>query len=290
MITLSTSLIAAAVLSSALSVTQTPTTIGSVPVGGSRIPMLTLTLQASCAAPVSIRTLTVHHKGMGATDDIERVYLLEGTTRISRAAVLQRTTGEAILRPSKLTIDACTTRTLQVAMDLSADAHAGAEHSIVLNGEDDIQSNGDVSVKTAASASVSAAPKNAGSVTYTEVPLATRNVLFGKNRSLLRFSLKANTVAQSVNAITFTNDGSARNTDLQNLALYTSNGQQVSESAISLDDDTVRIVFDPAFTIEKNATHLLTLRGDVTASKRRTIDLSVKEPSDIEAVPMKRAR
>lgn len=291
MITLSTSLLASALISSALTVTQTPSSLGSVPVGGSRIPMLTLTLQASCAGPATVRSITVHHTGIGATEDIARLYLLEGTTRVSRATTLQRTSGEAILRPTKFTIDACKTRTIQVAMDLSPSAAAGAEHGIALKAAEDVQSNAAVTLTaTRAAATVSAAAYNAGSVSYAEVPLATRNVLFGKNRSLLRFSLKAVGTAQSVQAITFTNDGSARDGDLQNLALYTSNGERVSEESVRLDGDTVRIPFVPAFSLERNATHLLTLKGDVTASRRRTIEMRVKEPSDIEAVTLKRSR
>ncbi len=277
------SLLLSAALSGSLTVAQTPASPASVPLGATRVPMLTLTLQASCAAPVKVQTITVHHKGIGATDDISRLYLLDGTKRLSRTAVLQKQSAFAVIRPAGLTIDACTTTTITVAADLAASATAGGEHSIVLVKSADVQADASVSLKTAATSVTSTVPQSAGSITYAEVPTSSRNVLFGKQRTLLRFSLKAATKDQSVSAITFTNDGSARGTDLQHLAIYTANGQRVSAVTASLEDDLLRVTFDPALLLQKNASKLLTIRGDVTASRKRTIDLTLKEPGDIEA-------
>lgn len=267
-----------------LTVTQTSSVTGSIPLGANRVPVMQLSLQASCSAPVTIQSITVHHKGLGALTDIAKVYVLEGTTRLSRGSILQKQTGTAILRLSHITIPACKTRVFVVAMDLSATAAAGSEHTLSLESAEDIATNAAVTVQAKTTTTTSIAPSSRGGVTFAIVPLASQNTLFGKGRTLLRFSLKANNdTNQLIDAITFTNDGSATNSDLQNLAIFSTNGEQVSDTISSLDGDIVRISFSTPLLLQKNALRLLTLRGDVTASRRRTIRLTVEETSDIEA-------
>src|SRR3989344_4591837 len=81
-----------------LTVTTTQLSSGSMPIGAQRLPMLQVTLQASCDAAATVRTITVYHEGLGAVSDISRVYALEGATRVTRAAVLQRNAQTATLR------------------------------------------------------------------------------------------------------------------------------------------------------------------------------------------------
>lgn len=277
------SLLASAALTGSLIILQTPSSPASVPLGATRVPMLALTMQASCAAPVTVRSMTVHHRGLGDTEDIVRLYVLDGAKRMSRTAVLQKQTSKALIRPSNLTIDACKTRTINIAADLADSALPGGEHSIILMNAEDIDANASVSLQQSPVTVTETVPQSTGSITYAEVPTSSRNVLFGKGRTLLRFSLKAVTKDRSVTAITFTNDGSARDADLQNLGIYTAGNQRVSAQTASMDGDSVRIVFETPLFLERNALRLFTLRGDVTASRRRTIDLTLKEPGDIEA-------
>ncbi len=270
-----------------LIVTQTPSALSSAPLGAQRIPMLTLTLRASCDAPVTIQTISIQHTGLGALSDISRIYLMDNVSRISRPAVLQQKTTSALVRPMKLVIDACQSKTIIVAMDLSPHAAAGSQHALKINDASAIQTNAIVSVlsnNTTTPATLSTTPSAIGSIAFMEVPTASRNVLFGKNRTLLRFTLKASGKStQAIDAMTFTNDGSATNADIRNLGVYTTTGELLSAESASLQDDSVRIVFHTPLLLEQNATRLLQLRGDVTASKRRTIDMTVKETSDIEA-------
>lgn len=269
-----------------LTVSQSAVTNTSIPLGAHRIAMATLTLKASCDGPVTVRTITVHHAGLGKLSDIEKIYLMDDTTRISRGAVLQSKTQSALLRPTGLVLKACASRTLTIAMDLSATASAGSEHTLFVESADDIQSTTSVILATEPTPTtpVRTTPSTQGSITYTEVPTSSRNVLFGKNRILLRFSLKADgNKDQAVDAITFTNDGSATDTDLQQLYLTTADGTIVSDVAASMDGELLRITFHPPLLVQKHATRLLLLHGNVTASRRRTIELTVEEPSDIEA-------
>lgn len=267
-----------------LTVTQTSISPSSVPLGATRVAIDRLDLRASCDAPVTVRSITVHHKGLGALTDITKVYAMEKNIRLSRGFVLQKPAATAILRIPRFTLKPCETRTVFIAMDLSATAVSGGEHVVSVLSATDIATDATVSLQSKDTPSVLVTPHNLGTVSYTEIPLSSKNVLFGKGRTLLRFSLKADGAQnQLIDAITFTNDGKATDNDLRNLAVFTSNGEQVSATTDAMDGSLARITFSTPLLLSKNATRVFQLRGDVTASRRRTIELTVEETSDIES-------
>ncbi len=57
----------------------------------------------------------------------------------------------------------------------------------------------------------------------------------------------------------------------------------MSDTSTSLNEATIRITFSSPFIIQRNQSQMLLLLGDVTASKRKTIRLTVQEQSDIES-------
>ncbi len=87
---------------------------------------------------------------------------------------------------------------------------------------------------------------------------------------------------QQLLALTLTNGGSARGTDLRSLALYSSANKRLSGVVASLDGDRVRLVMDPPFFLQRSAQYLVEVRADVRASSRRTLALEVDEASDVE--------
>jgi hypothetical protein len=222
---------------------------------------------------------------MGAVSDILKVYALENTSRLTRGATVQERNASAVLRfQPPLKVVACTSRTISVAVDVSPNAAAGSEHAFKVKSGKDFQSDTRVSFLSETKQGViTTKPKSVGLVTFTPLPTASRNVLFGTDRTLLRFSLKATSQTKmQVDAISFTNNGSARNTDIVQLSVKRRDGRLLSDVAATLTDDGVRLIFSTPFVLEKNETHVLTLSGNVTASRRRTIDFTVSEPGDIE--------
>lgn len=269
-----------------LTVTTSPIATGSVPLGAQRIPMLSATMKASCDQNVHVRSITVAHAGLGASADISRVYAMEGNRRISRAAFIDSRTKVANIRfTPQMILKKCETRTIVIAMDLSASASPGSQHQLMIEFGTDIIGTAEVTLEKEASASVvSAIPASSGSIEFTIVPTSSRNVLFGKDRTLLRFRLKATGAKdQLIDAITLRNDGSATDTDIINLRIAGADSETLSAITPSMDGSLIRITFDPPLKIGRNEQRLMTLRGDVTASRRRTIDLELSEPSDIEA-------
>ena len=273
-----------------LNVSQVAIGGGSVPVGATRVPMQQLTFAQPCGKDTHVRTIVIHHSGLGSIADIANVYALDGTTRITRGSTFNAHTSSATLRFNPpLSIAACSKRTITIAMDLSAQAAPSSQHVLTILSSTDINADVPLLLQTMKSnPELHVTPKANGSVTFSITPLASPNVLFGKGRTLLRFTLKAsNDSNQQIDAITFTNDGSARDMDLQNLSIQSRNGRMMSDASASLREATIRITFSSPFIIHRNQSQMLLLLGDVTASKRKTIRLTVQEQSDIESHPVR---
>lgn len=275
--------LALAVGSGSLAVSIVPRTQQSVPQGAQRVPVLTIRLAASCAASVPVSAVTVRHSGLGSVADFLRVYVMDGEKRISAThAVPEKDALRIRLRAYALT--ACASRDLNVFADMASDAAAGGEHRFDLV---TVDAKGSVEY-SAQSSSSPASLRVTPSSTQFSVRIEFRPVLtpvyWGTDRIVARLLVSGGASAdQEVTAMTFTNDGSARNADMQNLYMETSGHQQLSEPVPQMDGRTVRIVFDPPLKLPRNAAKLLHLRADVRASSSHTIEWTIDEPSDVEA-------
>jgi hypothetical protein len=278
-------LLSAVLLPLALSVQVQELQSASVPPGAQRVAMLDLQFSASCSGDIDVRGITVAHGGMGAIRDVSSLYVMRDGQRISRGRAPSSRDGSVTFsfRPA-LTVPACGQNSVTVMADFSPDAAAAGEHRIVLRTPGAIDA-GDAVVTFAA---VAAAPVRTtagvsqGSVSVAFLPLLQR-VTYGDHRTVARLRLTAEgTYDQEMDALTLTNDGSARGTDLQNLTLETSRGTVLARLA-SLRGQEAFFVLTSPLLLQHGAVMMLTVRADVRAGRRRTIGFTLEEPSDLFA-------
>lgn len=270
--------------SHALTVTTAVPLQSSVPLGAQRVSMQMLTLQASCAADVKVNTIKVTHSGLGAAADIERVYAMEGIRRISRTASLTNVPATATVRFPNLVIPKCEKRTVSIMADFSVDAVSQSEHRLGIASLADISaSTTDIggTVGGSATGPTRIAPVSQGTIEVEYLPVLT-STTYGAARTLMRLRLTARDEDQFVYSITLTNDGKARDTDLQRLSLGT-RSLRLTDIVPSMTGDTVTLTFEDPLRLDRGEDILLLLTGDVRASRRRTIDFEVQEASDITA-------
>lgn len=270
---------------SALHVAAEPVSSGgSIPQGAQRVPVMNLSLRAPCDEDVTISSIRVTHKGLGDESDIARVYAMRTTRRLSRSSVFDDDQ-EAVLRFRNWKIPACMTQQITIVADFSPTAAAGAEHIVSIATPRDIDA-GDADVTLSAAnprGSTRLTPSTMGTITVS-YPSVNSTVTYGSNRTLGRIKLEAdNQDDHSIEAITLTNDGKARNADLTNIRLETANRSVVSSVASSLDDDRARLTFNPPLLLEKNEELVFIIKANVKASRRQTIRFLIEEPGDIEA-------
>ncbi|NOS66794.1 MAG: hypothetical protein HOO67_00265 [Candidatus Peribacteraceae bacterium] len=259
---------------------------GSVPLGAQRVALLTLRATASCAADVRIASLTLEHRGLGSPQDIAGVYVFQNGARRSRSAVPSGKKGIATLHLRGITVPACKTMSIDILGDISSNAAASGEHAFSLVWSGNVVTDPVVPVTLnlageAASRTIPVGP-SIGSVTAESLSLPN-TLSYGSARTVARLRLTARGSDQLITAITFVNDGSARDAELQNLFLETSGHSRLSPTTASLDGDRVRIELQPPLLVKRNEVRLVQLLGDIRASRRKTVRLIIQQASDIEA-------
>ena len=264
----------------------------SIPPGAQRVEMLQLNLTASCDGPVTVQSLAIFHEGLGDTADIQRVYAVSGNRRISRSATIARFDGSAQLRFSNFSIPACESVDVGILADMAASSAVAGEHRFVLRRFADTDAGSavvhGVLARSQGGRRTVGAVQGSVNVEYLDLLLPTT---YGSQRTLARLRVTASSDGdQLLSAVTFTNEGSARGADIQRIALWTTSGERITATALQMDGNRVRLEFSPPFLLERRQTRLLELRADVRASRRRTLQLLIEEPSDLESIPTRGGR
>lgn len=256
---------------------------GAVPRGAQRVPFLTLTLQASCDAAIDVTGIRIWHGGAGEPADLERIYAMEEGRRLTRSTSFSNKERSATLALRSFSVPACGKRTLTIAGDLAATAATSGEHRLTVKGSADIIAPGaTVSGAGVVSGTLYTTPANRGTVEI-EYRKTLSRLTYGSDRTVARILLRAKERNQELLSITLTNNGSARDSDIQNIFASLSNGEPLSLTAATLDGDTVTLLFDPPLHLNRNSEILLSIHADIRASVRRTIRLLIEEESDVVA-------
>lgn len=261
--------------------------ISSVARGAQRVPVLHITLAVPCSSQnVTVSSLTIERRGLGRPSDITHVYVLDGTTRITRAYTLPSNHEPLTVALRGLGIDACKTRNLTLAVDFSAEAEAASEHAFRLVS---VQAgNAAVTLETPTSKALQVGASGTPAIVTAELLPVLTTVSYGRNKTVARLSLQGTAGKnQRITAITLTNNGSAADDNLQNLAWYTRTGEKISDVLPQLQGRMARIMLSPGLLLEGRDTKLIELHADVRSSRKRTIRWSIEEPSDIEAVEVR---
>ncbi len=258
----------------------------SVPPGAQRVEMLRLILTADCSGDVNINTISVQRRGLGANSDIMSVYVVQRGRRITRARSIARKDGSVDLNVRRFRIPACQVEEVTILADFSPDASLAGEHRFALRAIEAAGSTVRINQRIAARATARRTSGRAVGQIAVEYLRLTRRVRFGARQIVSRFTLQADSRDNHlVRAITFTNNGSASEADLQNLYIGFRN-RRISTLIPQMRGDTVRIEFDPPFFLKKNHKLKFSLRADVRASRSHTIQFVVEEPADVEATPV----
>ena len=255
----------------------------TVPRGASRVPLLSISLAAPCTQNVFVEEVTLYHRGAGLLNEMESVYLLQDQRRVSNVRGFSSRNGELTLRlQAGFFVRACETTVLYATADFATDALG--EHRLEIRSKDDISASLPVtleSIHSVDSSALQVAGATVAKVKVTQLPLRT-NPTYGREKTLARFRFAAQNDDTLLYTITLTNNGSARDRDIQNIVLQGSNGEVLTNTADELLRNIVRLEFNPPLGIEKGESRTVELRGNIRASRSRTIDFEIEEDSDIE--------
>ena len=276
-----------------LTIQALPVNLDGIPQGATRVPLLPLSLNASCDSDISVSYIRVRRTSMGDVTDLKGAYMMNGDRRLTRVAQFSSTgSGQTVtLRLKDFTIPACKTLRLDVAVDFIRGATPGGRFAFSIESPADIVSTADkvialYPIRPAARAP-EVVPEAAGDVVVTFLPIGDVGAI--RNETFAKFMVQARGNShQLLESITLTNGGSARDTDLRNLYITRHGGRAITGIKKSLDDDSVTFRFTQTFFLKKGQTVSFELRGQAYTSSR-TINFGLEEESDLVALPTRRS-
>lgn len=263
-------------------------TVGAVPKGATRVRLATLRVSASCAAPVSITSIRLTHRGMGSVSDVRSIYASHALTRLTRPTSFDRSSGHAMLQFRNLTVPACDAVDIDVLMDVQPTAVVTGEHGIAVLRADDVRSTAKrTTVQSTDSTLKTIAARDQGTVSVRFLPLSG-SLRYGRVETVARIQLSADATSDHlIRRITLTNEEDARDLDLIHFVLTTRSGESLSGPAVRMVGRTVRIDLKSPLLLQRSSTVVLLLSAEVRTSRYRKVQFVLEEPSDLVSVPVR---
>lgn len=256
----------------------------SVALGATRVPLLSVTLSASCEADVRVSEIELHHTGLGSASDLEGVYFSDDVRRLSRVTSFDGD-GNARVRLTDMLIPKCGVQRMTAMVNISKNASAGGEHGLVIERATALQTTAKT-VRLEVSQqpmTVKATPKQSStiSVNFLSVPGRLR---YGRVETVARLQLSADAKSDHLlKSITLTNQETARDMQLIRFFIESSKGGQISLVAHRMQAKKVTLIFEPSFVLRRSRTVVLNVKAEVRVSNGAKVRFTLEEPSDLEA-------
>jgi len=270
---------------STISVTAESIPSTSVPRGAQGVSILSLRMAASCEGSGStLSSLTVRDTGVSASTDILGLYASVGGARATSVTSLNRQR-QGVLRFQPLRFLPCERKTVTVLADVSPTADIGSRHSFRIHAGDIVSPDASISASFPLLGATSAVAGPSRTSVQAEVLPPSRSPRYAANQELarIRLTVRGNKPLTPV-TLTLSNEGSAMDADLRNMRLTTNSGKDVSTVVSSMSGRQVTLSFLPTVSLDPSSVTMLSFRGDVRASRRRTIRFVIEEPSDLRTV------
>jgi hypothetical protein len=264
---------------------QDSQTVGSVPRGATRIPMMTLSVSTSCTNDVKLQSIDIKHKGLGNVADISNVYAMDDFRRLSRGVHFERN-GNATLSFPNLTIKKCSAMNITIYTDMSSDADIAGEHGVTITGAPDIHTSAATTTfnQSDDTKRVIATPKQNGTLTVNFLPISTL-LRYGRIETVARMQFTTdNQSAQLIKKVTLKNRGDARDMNLINFTIETPSGKVLSRLQQRMDAKNVTLEFSPSYILPRSTTVVLVLKAEVKSNYKK-VDFYLEEPADLDAKP-----
>ncbi len=256
----------------------------SAALGATRVEMLSLDIAASCDSDIRIDDIEIKHTGLGATSDIDGVYLSDDLRRLSRSIHFARD-GTAHVRPQRLTIAKCNAVRVSILANISPSASPAAEHGVTIVSADRIHSTASTVTLTQSDDGivVRASPQQAGAISVNFLSVAGP-LRYGRQETVARIQLSADAKSDHLlKKIALTNTEQARDMQLINFLIETRDGTQLTPLAHRMFGKKVTLLFDPTFILRRSQTIVLLVKAEMRASAQTKVRFTLEEDSDLDA-------
>ncbi len=251
----------------------------TVPSNATRVVFTKFNVTASNDGDVTLQSITVKRTGVGDTDELSKVYIYDGDTRLTTGKTINSSTNEATFTSLNYTIPAGTTKTLSIVADIAASSQGN--HALGIASASAITTDGAVvsgsfpiygNTMSLSTVSVGKADVESSGSDY------TRKV-GEKDVEVASFTVYVdNTEDASFESITLYNSG---RDIFSNLKLY--RGSDLVAEATKSGDYFV-FTLDTPYSIDKGDSASFTVKGDISGRDGDTGTLYVRYSTDVKLV------
>lgn len=255
----------------------TPTSM-NIPSSATGVTFTKVNLTAASDGAVTVNTLIVKRTGIGAYDDLSKVYLYEGDVRLTSGKSLNSSTNEATFTNLGLNIPAGTTKTISIVADIAASV--SGNHVLGIASASAVTTNGAV---------VSGSfPVNGNNMSLSTTNVGTIDVessgadwtrKVGETQvEVANFTVYAGSVEDALfKGITLYNSG---RDVLSNLKMY--RGTTLVAEAVKSGNYFI-FTLDTPYDIAKNESANFSVKGDIGGRDSDTATISVRYNTDVKA-------
>jgi len=274
----------AGTLSVALAVDTPVATL--IPARAARVPFTKITLVAT-GGDVTIDSLTIERKGFAQDSNFDSVCVIDADTNQKIGLDKTLNSSHRAVLNDDIEVKAGTTKNIILAGNMASSLQAGETPQLSLVA---MTLKGDATLNASLPITGNAMTMN-NTITIATVTLGTggSNPTSDSNPKIgdtdVNFTeVKLTNDSQEeveLEQITFTNYGSAGDTDIENLDLVDSATGEVVATLDNLSDSKAVFTLDNPVTIGKGKNKSFMIRGDIAGGSSRTIDMSIEKYTDV---------
>lgn len=218
---------------------------------------------------------------IGATSNIDKVYLYEGSERLTSGRTINSSTRKVTFGSLGLDLDAGQTRTISVRVALSASANAADALSLQIASSSDLEAaGGDVMGSFPISGNTfTIANDSVGSLTVAKTGTIENPVVGEQDATIGKFRVTAGSQEDiNLEEVTLKIDDSGDHADYK---LW--NDSTLLATGVALEDDLVSFALSSALAVEKGDSETLEVSADIGGEAADAIKVYVDDAVDVLA-------
>jgi hypothetical protein len=277
--------------SGVLTVTPQSTTASSMLHGAWRVPMLSVSLAASCGEDeVVVESITVTHKGLGQSSKVEFVYLASNQARISGKRQINSSDRMVTLYPVPyLVIPPCTSKEVTIMADFSKTTTIGNAHRFDIMQASNIVSNASSLSGTfpIEGSSMTTSSTDADTITVSYSPNTATSLRVGQKQVVLgKLSIMGGSKdTVNIRSLQLKQNGTVQKENVQNIVVRKPGGVPLTTNVSISSKDSILLTFNKPLLIGKQTSVALEIVGDVLGKGNRTLQWVLQEEGDLYGSP-----
>ncbi|TSC91550.1 MAG: putative Ca2+-binding protein [Parcubacteria group bacterium Licking1014_17] len=227
----------------------------------------------------TVSSITITRNGAGSVDDIDNVYIYDGSNRLTSGKSLSSSTGKVTFVSLGISVNG--TKDLTVKADLSATG-GNVNHFDIVSSGDVILSSGTLGgYFPIVGANFTMSGSDGGTLTVAKSGSLSNPNVGAQHVKLSEFKITTATEAGWVRGLRLINNGTVKDADITGLALETG-GSKVADGYMS----NGYVVFDlgSGVKIEKGNNKIFQVYGNLGGKKAETVELYFELNSDVYVV------